>query len=213
MKCIHCSVRVDRTDWFCPNCKRSLRREPARNPARLWVPATAALLAATAAAGFGLSRMRGAVPADAAVSIREVPLVKVTTELPEPPKETVKEPSVRKRERVASTPERPRTRDDARKPEPEVASAEPERPVEGTGALNISTDRPVRTFVYLNGGTLLGEAPLRNAAIPAGKHTLVFWSPSVNGRSTRKVEVTPGGSVEVQEHVRSQDQFTEETGG
>jgi hypothetical protein len=83
----------------------------------------------------------------------------------------------------------------------------------GTGAVNVSTDRPVRTFVYLNGGTLLGEAPLKNAAIPAGKHTLVFWSPSVNGRSTRKVEVTAGGSVEVEEHVRSQDQFKEEPHG
>jgi hypothetical protein len=211
VKCIHCSVRVDRTDWFCPNCKRSLPRQGVRSRGKVWVPASAALLIGVIAVGVGVSRMRAAVPPGATVSIREVPLVRVTPEVVPPEKEVPVEPVPRKRERVAVTPapKRPAQPD----PEPQMASTPTESSAGGTGAINVSTDQPVRTFVYLNGGTLLGEAPLRNAAIPAGKHTLVFWSPSVNGRSTRKVEVSPGGSVEVEEHVRSQDQFKEETGG
>lgn len=211
MKCIHCSVRVDRTDWFCPNCKRSLPRRGARSRGKAWLAVSAALLIGAVVTGVGLTRQRAAAPPDAVVSIRELPLVQITAELPQPEKETPAEPTPRKREVVAVTPE-PR-RPVRRNPEPEMAAVTTESQLGGTGAVNVSTDQPVRTFVYLNGGTLLGEAPLRNASIPAGKHTLVFWSPSVNGRSTRKVEVSPGGSVEVEEHVRSQDQFKEVTGG
>jgi len=211
VKCIHCSVRVDRTDWFCPNCKRSLPRQGVRNRGKVWVPVSAVLLIGAIAAGIGVSRMRPTVPTDAVVSIREVPLVKITPEVVSPEKEAPAAETPRKRERVAVTP--PLKHAARANPEPEMAAAPATTDTGGTGAVNVSTDQSVRTFVYLNGGTLLGEAPLRNAAIPAGKHTLVFWSPSVNGRSTRKVEVSPGGSVEVEEHVRSQDQFKEETGG
>jgi len=211
VKCIHCSVRVDRTDWFCPNCKRSLPRQGARGRVKVWVPVSAALLMGAVVVGVGVSRTQQPVPTDAAVSIRELPLVRVTPEVELPEREAPVELTPRKRERVAET--RDSKRPEQPDPEPEMAAVPTPSSVSGTGAVNVSTDQPVRTFVYLNGGTLLGEAPLKNAAIPAGKHTLVFWSPSVNGRSTRKVEVSPGGSVEVQEHVRSQDQFKDETGG
>lgn len=213
MKCIHCSARVDRTDWFCPNCKRSVPRQAFRSQGKVWLPITISLLVGMVVAGVTLSQRRPRVEAQATVTIREVPMVRVTPEAAAPAEEAPAAPKPRKRERVASIaapeqkPELPSTL------EPEGASEPDENNLAGTGAVNVSTDQPVRTFVYLNGGTLLGEAPLRNAAIPAGKHTLVFWSPSVNGRSTRKVEVTPGANVDVREHVRSQDQFREETGG
>jgi hypothetical protein len=177
----------------------------------VWLSVTAALLLGAVTVGVGMSQMRPPMPADAAVTIRELPLVQITPQVAVPEKEAPTEPTPRKREKVVETPAPKRVVQ--HNPEPEMASAPMEPATRGTGAVNVSTDQPVRTFVYLNGGTLLGEAPLRNASIPAGKHTLVFWSPSVNGRSTRKVEVSPGGSVEVEEHVRSQDQFKEETGG
>ena len=213
MKCIHCSARVDRTDWFCPNCKRSVPRQGVRSQGKVWLPVTMALLVGTVVAGVALSQRRPRVEAQATVTIREVPMVRVAPEVAAPEGEAPAAPKPRKRERVASIAVPERKPEEPSTMEPEGVSEPEETNVTGTGAVNVSTDQPVRTFVYLNGGTLLGEAPLRNAAIPAGKHTLVFWSPSVNGRSTRKVEVTPGASVEVREHVRSQDQFREETGG
>lgn len=213
MKCIHCSARVDRTDWFCPNCKRSVAREGIRSQGKVWLPITIALLVGTVVAGVALSQRHPRVEAQATVTIREVPMVRVTPETAAPEDEAPTAPKPRKRERVASIAVPEQKPEVPSSTEPENTSEPEENNVAGTGAVNVSTDQSVRTFVYLNGGTLLGEAPLRNAAIPAGKHTLVFWSPSVNGRSTRKVEVSPGGSVEVREHVRSQDQFREETGG
>lgn len=213
MKCIHCSARVDRTDWFCSNCKRSVPRDGVRSQGKVWLPVTIALLVGTVVAGVALSHRRPRVEAQATVTIREVPMVRVAPQAAASEGEAPVTPKPRKRERVASIAVPEQKPEVLSTTEPESTSEPAENNIAGTGAVNVSTDQSVRTFVYLNGGTLLGEAPLRNAAIPAGKHTLVFWSPSVNGRSTRKVEVAPGGSVEVREHVRSQDQFREETGG
>lgn len=46
VKCVHCSAPVERNEWFCPNCKRSLPRPvPARHrrgSAAVWLT-TAAL--------------------------------------------------------------------------------------------------------------------------------------------------------------------------
>ena len=82
----------------------------------------------------------------------------------------------------------------------------------GQGAVSVVTVPPVRTFVYLNGGRLLGETPLRNASIPTGRHTLVLWAPSIRGRSTRTVDVDAGQSTLVIENIRQQDQFRDGAG-
>jgi hypothetical protein len=82
----------------------------------------------------------------------------------------------------------------------------------GQGAVSVVTVPPVRTFVYLNGGRLLGETPLRNASIPCGRHTLVLWAPSIRGRSTRTVDVDAGQSTLVIENIREQERFRDGAG-
>jgi hypothetical protein len=53
----------------------------------------------------------------------------------------------------------------------------------------------VETFVYANGGAMLGRAPLRTAALPPGYHRLLFWAPSIRGRSVRSVYVRPDATT------------------
>ena len=209
MKCKHCSARIDRAAWFCPNCKRSAPRGAERHLAQMWLPLTIGVSVVVAG---GVLVGRGFQPpaaSDAEVKVREVAIVEITPreepdEAPAPPKRSAEKkkreekPKLERRVAVAEEP--------VEAPEPAPA---PPRP-QGRGAISVSIDQPVRTFVYLNGGTLLGEAPLRNASIPAGKHTLVFWSPSVGGRATRTVNVAPGEKVEVVQQVRARERFTTE---
>jgi hypothetical protein len=217
MKCNHCSSRVERSDWFCPNCRRSLRSVRGsdqaiggwrRVPLLTAVGTVAALLAVGTVVGIRL--VPGHEPdaeSDAvSVSVQERIVVaggagaRLAPEAPTPPKRSEPEfrtaPAFRAASRMRSE------------------TPAPSRPAEPTGAVSVMTDPPIPTFVYLNGGSLLGEAPLRNAAIPAGRHTLgrhtlVFWAPSVGGRSIRTVNVAPGASLQVVEKLRLQDHFGE----
>lgn len=55
----------------------------------------------------------------------------------------------------------------------------------------------VTTYVYLNGGSLLGRAPLRDIPVRPGTHRLVLWAPSIRGRATEIVSVRPGEHASV----------------
>lgn len=94
-------------------------------------------------------------------------------------------------------------------PKPAVDQPLVARPGVGTGTITVLTQPAVKTFVYFNGGSLLGETPLRNAAVPAGAHTLVFWSPEVGGRSKRKITVVAGESQVVMENLEGKHSFAE----
>jgi hypothetical protein len=64
--------------------------------------------------------------------------------------------------------------------------------------LSVSVEpRDVTTFVYLNGGALLGRAPLRDTPVRPGHHRLVFWAPSIRARATRAVQLDPGQHAEL----------------
>jgi hypothetical protein len=174
------------------------------------------MLGAATVTAIGLSRWSHSVTElPAQVTIREVPLVQVSAHAPAEARSV--QPELREKDRDTERVESEKELVRRSEPQPALEPGTEPLPVlpqpEGTGALTVSTDQPVQTFVYLNGGTLLGEAPLRNASVPAGKHRLVFWSPSVGGRSTRTVEVAAGQNTEVVEHVRARESFREETGG
>jgi hypothetical protein len=87
------------------------------------------------------------------------------------------------------------------------------RVASGAGAVSVTTDSPVETFVYLNGGSLLGKTPLQDAQIPAGKQTLVFWTPAVGGRSVRRIEMRAGQSLSLVESVSHNARFARAEGG
>jgi hypothetical protein len=55
----------------------------------------------------------------------------------------------------------------------------------------------VTTFVYLNGGTLLGRAPLHETPLRPGRHRLVLWAPAIRGRATYSVTLEPGQHARV----------------
>jgi hypothetical protein len=80
-------------------------------------------------------------------------------------------------------------------------------PPGSSGTVTVVTTPGVKTFVYLNGGSLLGEAPLKGTTIPAGRQKLTFWTPSVGGRSSRTVDVKPGQSALVVENVRPSPKY------
>ncbi len=63
------------------------------------------------------------------------------------------------------------------------------------------------TYVYLNGGTLLGTLPLRNAKLPPGNHRLVFWTPRIGGRTQRRISVKPGQTLQVNADIRPARRF------
>lgn len=214
MKCIHCSARVDRNAWFCSNCKRSVSARRSHGTVRYRVSAAVAALAVMGAVVTLSSRwMTGPGAPVAEVSVRELPLVQITA----------RAARAERRAEPAVAPVEPEPRLASPEPEPERVSAPaveqvaavppPAQRGVGFGAISVAIDQPVRTFVYLNGGTLLGEAPLRNATVPAGEHTLVFWSPEVGGRSTRSVNIAPGESLELTERVRARESFRGEAGG
>ena len=94
--------------------------------------------------------------------------------------------------------------------EPERRSSRPREaaPMAGVGEVTVTTDSDVETFVYLNGGSLLGRAPIQGAAIPAGKQTLVFWSPSIGGRSTRRIDMRPGQNVTLIHSIAPRGRFS-----
>ena len=65
----------------------------------------------------------------------------------------------------------------------------------------------VETFVYVNGGSLLGRAPLRTAALMPGYHRLLFWAPSIHGRAARTIYVQPDATTSVTAQVRPAERF------
>lgn len=210
MKCAHCSTRISRTDWFCPNCKRGIPRETVGPGRRLAL--TAGLAAGLLLGGIWVaSPKRSHVSPPAAetfvpVSVRTVepsgrplPGEELRAALPAPapaPVEIREQPAEPEAVSAEEAPAR------SREPHPRpMASA-------GVGAVSVMTDSEVETFVYLNGGSLLGKAPIQGATIPAGRQKLVFWSPSVGGRSTREVEIRAGQNMVLIHNVAPSSQFS-----
>jgi hypothetical protein len=82
------------------------------------------------------------------------------------------------------------------------------RVVERTGIVNIRSSPPnVPTFVYANGGALLGQAPIRTAVLRPGYHRLLFWAPSIRGRASCMVYVRPDATTWVSAEVRPANHF------
>jgi hypothetical protein len=65
----------------------------------------------------------------------------------------------------------------------------------------------VETFVYVNGGSLLGRAPLRTAALMPGYHRFLFWAPAIRGRAVRTVYVQPDTTTCVTAQVHPAARF------
>jgi len=70
-----------------------------------------------------------------------------------------------------------------------------------------TTPPEIETFVYVNGGSLLGRAPLRTAALMPGYHRLLFWAPTIRGRAVRTVYVQPETTTTVTADVRPAQWF------
>lgn len=84
-------------------------------------------------------------------------------------------------------------------------------PAATEASVTVVTAPAVKTFVYLNGGSLLGETPLRDAAIPAGRQTLTLWAPSIGGRATRRVDIKAGEKALVVENLAGKNSFAART--
>jgi hypothetical protein len=184
VKCRHCSAFVPRNSWFCPNCRQSI--SGARRTLHRWIWYLLATLAAGAAGLLGAA-MLPRVLASGGDAGDAGPVVAIEALPPRPPA-------------AAGA---------AAEPEADVHltaadGSAPRVPGSGRrarGILTVYTVPPVKTFVYLNGSELLGEAPLRNASVPAGRHYLVLWSPETRSRSTRTIEVVSGGTLTVIENI------------
>ncbi len=77
------------------------------------------------------------------------------------------------------------------------------------GTLSLDAEGEGETYVYLNGGTLLGQAPLRNIPVPAGRQNLLVWTPSVGGRECRTVTILAGAETFLAVRIRHRDSFPE----
>jgi hypothetical protein len=213
MKCVHCSTPLNRTDWFCPYCKRGIKRAQRRR----CNPALPAVIVAGVLGGACFSLMvRKPAPAPSVAPQPEPVPVSVHTVVEEsgilpaalgsvettlaPEAFAAREPH-RREVRLAATERRLARVDERHATGP------------GAGAVSVTTDSPVETYVYLNGGSLLGKTPLQDATIPAGKQTLVFWTPAVGGRSTRHIEMRAGQSLSLVESVSHSARFAGPEGG
>lgn len=65
----------------------------------------------------------------------------------------------------------------------------------------------VATYIYANGGSLLGRAPVRTADLPPGTHRLLFWAPAIGGRVSRTVVVQRDATTWVNAEVRPAAHF------
>ncbi len=54
------------------------------------------------------------------------------------------------------------------------------------------------TFVYVDGGTLLGKTPLEQVSLRTGKHTVLFFCPALGTRSTLNIDLLPNSPRTVQ---------------
>lgn len=209
MKCVYCSTPISRTDWFCPNCKRGIRRSRRR-------PYAQAAVAIAGVAG-GLLLLRAApAPRRAAPVVRDVEPVPVTVR-PVSPESSVAEvaaaAAVPPRFEASSAPPQVARAEAPRAVPPQPRVSEPPASPRGTAAVSVSTDSGMDTYVYLNGGSLLGKAPIEEAQIPAGNQTLVFWTPAIGGRSTRQIRMAPGQKVVLMETISRSDRFAPSEGG
>lgn len=199
MKCSHCSTQVERNEWFCPNCKRSLpfARRDRRGTGRM---GTFVGLAALSVAAAAIAMLNHGCQSPAQPGANIPPAVS-----------TPGAPAAGSAPSAAPGPALPGIPGGAPTQAAKPAPMQPlaPRPGVGTGTVTVLTQPAVKTFVYLNGGSLLGETPLRNAAVPAGKHTLVFWSPEVGGRSKRPITVVAGESQVVMENMDGKHTFAE----
>lgn len=213
MKCVHCSTPVERKDWFCPNCRRSTRTT---HPGRLG-PGVLAACVGLAVVLVGVGTLAGlqlwkaqerSQTVEPSVTVQEAPRPASSPTAASPA--TASAPPQLNSAAVSSPAPVPSS--PPAKAAGAVAAGTPAPASGGTGQVTVLADPAEKTFVYLNGGSLLGEAPLRSVPVPSGRQTLVFWTPASGGRSKRVVDVEPGGSVVVVERVRKQAQF-EETAG
>lgn len=216
MKCGHCSTRVERNEWFCPNCKRTLPLSRRTRSGAVRAGTFVGLLAASLSAAL-LMLSPGCQSRQPTAHPVANPPVTVTprnsgvegsgptngTAANEPGDGTVSAPAKPGPSFLPSG-VLPSRASRSKPMQPLVA-----RPGVGTGTVTVLTQPAVKTFVYLNGGSLLGETPLRNAAVPAGKHTLVFWAPDMGGRSRRPIEVVAGESQVVIENLSGKHSFAE----
>jgi hypothetical protein len=213
MKCVHCSTPLNRTDWFCPYCKRGIKRSQPRR----FNPALPVVIIAGVLSGACFSLLvrkpaaapsRAVEPDPVPVSVRTVveeseavPTALASLETPLPAEAFAARLSRRREEvRLAATERR-------------VPHLDERHAGRGAGAVSVTTDSPVETYVYLNGGSLLGKTPLQDAQVPAGKQTLVFWTPAVGGRSTRRIEMRAGQSLSLVESVAHSARFAGPEGG
>lgn len=96
----------------------------------------------------------------------------------------------------------------ASRPVPPAPPAGTVRAVERKTWVVIQATPPnVETFIYANGGRLLGRAPVRTAELPPGTHRLLFWAPSIGGRVSRTIVVQRDATTWVNAEVRPADQF------
>ena len=196
MKCVHCSGPVGTGDWFCPHCKRSvprrrwaIRRAPALRlglltagtGGMLWLGvALGRTSPGTAAAGSAPPEIR--IQPHAAPAV--VPVATTATPRLLPPR--------RRRILAASV----RTAEP--QPRPEAAGDEVSAaPNPGHGTVSFFADWPDTTFVYVDGGTLLGQTPLTDITLAAGRHEVLFWSPGASLRRTIRIEVPAGDHLEL----------------
>ncbi len=63
------------------------------------------------------------------------------------------------------------------------------------------------TYVYNNGGSLLGLAPLVRHSLPPGRHVLTLWNPITGGRALKVVTVRAGRELRLTQHVPSRARF------
>jgi hypothetical protein len=183
VKCPHCSASVERKEWFCHNCKRSLPK-----PERRALPWRAMLVGGVAAAFLGL----------AAAAVAQ------SGWGPAQPAERQASPAAGVSHSASAGIVRQAL---AAHGFNGGAPAPVSIPAGQQASVSVVTTPGVKTFVYLNGGSLLGEAPLRSVAIPAGKQKLTLWAPSIGGRTTREVDVEPGGNAVVLENLQGKTTF------
>ncbi len=199
MKCPHCSVPVARTDWFCANCKRSVAREEldfrdTRKDGRVRLVGMAAVGAVLSGLLMWRSTMTPQLPPPTATIEEVAPEIRIV-DAPAPNAPRVSATAVSE---VVVAP----VKESIPGASAAVTDEQPEaEPPANEGTLTILVECKSPTFVYADGGKLLGQAPLREVALSAGEHQLLFWTPRIGARLTRRVVVETGKSLVVEQRV------------
>ena len=211
MKCPHCRNLIPRESWFCPSCRRHHLPRPNRFAAAgFW---SGVLLAGVASAFVSYHLAGSALETLPEVDVPIRPAQAMRPALPPVPALEVQQASMDAQSPAQWTSARPAQSSQQR--QQFEGTAVPVRHVDAAyrptaterGKLTLVVSPEVPAFVYLNGGSLLGEAPLRDMSLPAGRHELVIWAPSINGRARRVIEVEAGEHDTVVEQLRPQNSF------